>query len=168
MGIGTLFGFTLIFPVAILTSSPGYWGISLIYLIYSIISGQFIIGLFLSVFLGLITYFLLKSIEKKINKFIIFKIISITLISLGFIIGLISFIPTHIYILKKDNLMKGHVWKVDTNSDKQTDKWVHDDPYGKLLYIEYDTNKDGTPDIREYYKDDKLISTLQINNNEKQ
>lgn len=157
IGISFFVGLSLIFMFRF--CHPSYRVMVLVDLVYFIISGQIIIGLGLSFLIGLITYltfrFIIKrGISKKKLGWTIFFVSAIAMI-----IGFFTFLPTQTFVMEKDFGKERLVGGGDINNDGRRDKWIYStDVYDRTIRIDYDTNFDGKPDIKEYYgKNDKLI-----------
>lgn len=157
IGISFFIGFSLIFLLRFI--HPSYRILVLVDLAYFIMSGQICIGLGLSFLSGLITYlffkFLVKrDISKRRLNWIVFFISGIAMI-----IGFFTFLPTQTFIMERDFGKETLVGGGDINNDGRTDKWIYStDVYDRTTRIDYDTNFDGKPDIKEYYgKNNKLI-----------
>ncbi len=157
IGISFFVGFSLIFLLRFIY--PAYGVLVLLDLFYFITSGQIYIGLGLSFLIGLITYLtfrliIKRGISKKKLGWSIFFVSAIAMI-----IGFFTFLPTQIFVMERGFGKERLVGGGDINNDGRIDKWVYStDVYDRTTRIDYDTNFDGKPDIKEYCgKNDKLI-----------
>lgn len=155
VGLSTLIGFLLIFPLMVFTTTQDYWAFVLLAISYTLFSGQFLMGLGVSLLAGVLTYlgfrFFIKK-ELSRNQFVWTVFFASTVAAIA---GFFLFSSTKTIVMERD-FGKERVWQLDTNGDKKTDKWVHDNIYDKTIEIDYDTNGDGKPDVWEYYKDGKV------------
>lgn len=155
VGIATFLGFSVIFPVVFLIKDWGGWYITLLSIGSIIMSGQVFLGINISFLLAIVIYFLIKFlIKEEFSKKQFIRIITFSCI-IAILIGFLLFLPTLTFI-KHAMFNKEKIWKIDTNGDRKTDKWVHDNINEEAIEIDYDTNLDGKPDIWEYYKDRKV------------
>lgn len=154
IGISFFVGFSLIFLLRFIY--PAYGVLVLLDLFYFITSGQIYIGLGLSFLIGLITYLtfrliIKREISKKKLGWSIFFVSAIVMI-----IGFFTFLPTQTFVMEKDFGKEWLVGQTDTNNDGKIDKWVYSGVYDRIR-IDYDTNFDDKPDIKEYYKKGRFV-----------
>lgn len=163
VGIATFIGFSIVFPLMFLTSGFDYWGFIIIGTIYYLISGECVFGILLSIIAGIASFIVLKilSYVKPIKENL--YIFAIIIAFLGAIIGFLSFPRVQRHLSESRSGKDYHTWKKDTNGDKRIDKWVHQDMYGSTIYVDYDNDYDGRADVREYFKDRKITSRVELN-----
>jgi len=165
IGTSTLVGFLLFFSALLLTGGLYFLSFALIAIMYFIFCGEIIAVLLVCFITGLLGYFILKILSFFKFNYKTCNIITGIIAIFCLIIGFFSYPHLHWYLFNKGK--KGHVWKIDINRDGKTDKWVHDTVSGTVDFIDYDTNFNGSPDKREFYKDNKIIKTEYLDDNQK-
>jgi len=154
VGAFTFLGFCMIFPLMFLEGFDA-WGYAILAAGYFFISGEGVVCLVISIFYGLISFLILKIISfMKPIKLIIYLLTVILAIN-GALLGYLNYNKVQKFIYEKKH-SRYHVWPIDTNGDERPDKWVADDMYDKTVFIDYDTNNDGSADIRYHYIDGKI------------
>lgn len=148
VGIATILGFCIILFLPSIYKA-GSWGVM-------IIGGQIMIlpiGALAASLLGLLIYLIFKNFIR--NKIIY---------TVSLIIAILICMPLGVWLnmsilrmLASVGSLAPAVLRIDTNSDGKVDKWVYHDTNSLSTRIELDTDYDGDPDTREYYKNGELI-----------
>lgn len=152
VGITSFLGFSLImfFPKV-------YAGelASLIILTYLFVMP---LGILASFLIGLGVYFLFKNIIKETYAY---KSLLIILIIVCYPLGVLMLTG----LVRAVTKTKPYTNQIDTNRDGRIDKWIYSDNLDDK--VEIDTDFDGKPDIRRYYKNGTLIREEEITNLDK-
>lgn len=149
--IATLAGFCIVLFLPSIYKA-GTWGII-------VVTGQIMllpIGLLAAALIGLVVYFVFKKFIRNKIAYASFLVMVIVLcILLGVWLNIIVF-----RALTNVGLSRPIVVKIDANGDGKVDKWIYEERGDKT--IEVDTDYDGIPDVREYYKNKRLIKRKNI------
>jgi hypothetical protein len=105
------------------------------------------IGILEASVIGWAAYLIFKRIKKKAT----YIITLIILIIIGYAIGFFSWFA----LFRAITYTKPYTNKIDSNHDGKIDKWIYQE--GTNAVVTLDTDYDGMPDEKEYYKNGDLI-----------